>query len=217
MQRDTYNLLSINYLASDEAIARMAKDYSEARSALETVRGDYLKVLVAHSQKALPDAVTASQEDALQAVNFTHDRLYMLVLAAVVTPDVAMADNLPDYEKHRRALERNRRSNFARSSKSTLIAYVAAGGGLQGLKPAEVTKELLRRTVTAAMTTPTPEQRTAKLEASVEGAVREMAEANREDAIDFIDRLHTRLMLLVAKPLTQLTTRRGELTLHPSH
>lgn len=216
-QSDIYNLEAVNYLASDEAIARMARDYSAARGTLETVRGDYLKVLVAHSQKALPDAVTAASEKVLQVIGFTHERLYALVLGAIITPDIAAADGLPESESHRRALERNRRSNFARTAKSTLVAFVAAGGNLQSLKPGEVTKELLRRVVLAAITPPTPEQRTAKLETSIEDAVRAMAKANREDAIEFIDRLHTRLMLLVATPLTQLTHRRGEITLHPSH
>lgn len=217
MQNDVYKLEAVNYLAPDNAVALMAKDYVEARHALTGVQGAYLKVLVAHSQKALPDAVSATKEQMLEAVRFTHDRLYAIVLNAITTPDIAIDNSQPDHERQRRSLERNRRSNFARSAKSTLVAYIAAEGNLLRLKPGEVTKESLREFTATVVTPPTELDRANTIEKRLERTVRQLAEKNREEAIEFIDRLHTALMLIVARPLTQLTARRGELTLHPAH
>lgn len=218
--QDFYKLKTIGYLAPDSAVIEMARDYREATQTGINVRGTYLKVLLAHSQKALADvvgdALRAEKETALAVVQSQHERLYALVLGAVTTPDVALDSGLPDAEKRRRSLERNRRSNFARTAKSSLLAFTNAGGDLKSLKPEDTTKEQLRDWMRTAAP-PAPPRETTRLEGQLEKAVRAMAKEDREEALDFIEELHVRLLQIAARPLTDRVMRRGEVTLHPSH
>lgn len=211
-------LINNRYLASDDTIAEIARNYSAAQGTIGAARGEYLRILIAHTQELVGRIKDQSVEAALGALSAVHDRLYNIILHAVTTPDVEPDDAQPKEERSRRALERNRRSTFARSSKSTVVAFVKSGGKLMELGDLdEITKERLRE-----LTKPKdPPQRVAVggIESKLEQAVTEMAAANREEAIDFIDKLHTKLMLLVARPLTELAMRRGngELTFTSAH
>lgn len=214
---DPYNLLNDGYLVSDEIVTKMARDYSDAQFASSNVRGAYLRVLVAHSKEALGNARRPTTEQALKAVADTHTRLYAVVLAAITTPDVEADEKLSADERRARALERNRRSTFARSAKSTLTTYIRGGGKLQLLVPEEVTKEALRRESEPVERDKNPATRAEKLEAQLEAAVKEMAAMDRDDAQAFVEEMHEKLLQLVAKPLTQRPMKRGELTFHPAH
>lgn len=211
-------LKETGYLAPDSVVIALARDYSDATVTGNIVRGTYFRVLLAHSQKALTDvlgdALKPEKETMLTVVKTTHDRLYKLILNAVTTPDIAAEDNLSDDERARRTLERNRRSNFARTAKSVLMAYANAGGELLLLKPEETTKEQLREWMKARAPL-TPATPTSRLETQLEKAVRAMATEDRETALDFIEELHVRLLQIAARPMTDRTIQRGELTLHP--
>jgi hypothetical protein len=118
-----------NWLLSDSEISKLAAGYVEAGEKAATVRGSYLKALVAHVQAALKKKGPKPTDLAL--VETTSKRLYDVVLAAVSTPNST-------------PLERNSRSAFARSAKATLVLYVKAGGSIRELDPATVTKQALR-------------------------------------------------------------------------
>lgn len=215
-----YNLTANAYLAPDVVIAQMANDYANALSTGATVRGEYLRILFAHSRQALTAKLDrADPKTAAAVLNTTHDRLYSIILTAVTTVDVAPLPDLPAEEQRRRTLERNRRSNFARTAKSTILAFVKSGGDMLQLRPEDVTKEQLRA-LTALNTPSAPETETAApraLESKLKAYVKELAEKDREGAIEFVNDLHLSLLQMVAVPLTNRQMKRGELTLTPAH
>lgn len=212
--KDPYNMLDQGYLVSDDTVAKMAKDFAQANQQTGQVRGAYLRVLVAYSKDGWASAKRASTEQQLDAVNKAHSRLYAIVLDAVTTPDITPIDGLSKEDRTARTLERNRRSIFARSAKSTLVGYIKSGGRLGNLDPTTVTKEWLRKETTPPEPAH-PADRAESLEVKLAAAVKEMAELDREDAKIFIDELHTSLLRLVATPLTRRQMRRGEVTLTP--
>lgn len=129
-----------------------------AKAALlgDQVPGTYLRALIATTQVRLgldgprTSAVrgrVAPPEDSeadLEVLKGVHAEFYTAVLAAVTTPDIAATAGLRKAEAARRAKERNRRSNFARSAKSTLAKYVKLGGNIRGLCVTTITKRALR-------------------------------------------------------------------------
>jgi len=74
-------------------------------------------------------------------------RFYAAVLRGVTTEDIAIEEGLDADEQRRRSLERNRRSAFARSAKSTVSAFITGGGDVRGLDPHNVSKAALRKAV----------------------------------------------------------------------
>lgn len=140
------------YLATDEQVRQLAILNFESSEGFAKTGGTFLRIEVAALQSALgiqprqraggkpqrfdKDNVMATYRD-------VHNRLYALVLDAVVTPDIADNAKLRKAEKQRRALERNRRSNFARTVKSTLGAFIRAGGNVAALVVPSVTKGML--------------------------------------------------------------------------
>lgn len=139
-------LEAIDYLANDDQVAELARIYWAAASRADGEKATYLRVLVAHSIAAARKTRRLTSAQAQKIVDETHDRLYQLVLAAVTTSEVVADPKLPRDEQVRRSLERNRRSNFARTAKYAVDYYLAAGGKLTALVPAQVTKEALRST-----------------------------------------------------------------------
>lgn len=93
--------------------------------------GTYLRVLIAHTQQALHISSKTTKAGTLAAIGEVHNALYLSVLKGVADESVALP-------------ERNRRATFARSAASTLRKFVARGGDIRRLEPAEVTKAALR-------------------------------------------------------------------------
>jgi hypothetical protein len=151
-----------NVIAQLEKRGYLVKDNSDitalAKAALvgDKVPGTYLRALVASAQ--VRTGMEAPRTTALRGrigepadidadvatVTAVHDEFYALVLKAVTTEDIAPEKGLRKAEAARRAKERNRRSNFARSAKSTLTKFVRAGGNIRGLCVLSVTKRQLR-------------------------------------------------------------------------
>lgn len=94
-------------------------------------------------------------------------RFYAAVLRGVTTEDIAIEDGLDADEQRRRSLERNRRSAFARSAKSTVSAFITGGGDVRTLDPNSVSKASLRKAVAA----PEPEDKAARQIATAKGAL----------------------------------------------
>lgn len=104
----------------------------------ESIGTTYLRSLVRYALDALPQA-----DSQAAAVDRTHNTLYPSVLAGVTTPDVAPlppGDKANRAANKARALERNARSNFARTAASTVRGFLEAGGSLTDLDVATVTK-----------------------------------------------------------------------------
>lgn len=207
------------YLISDAAIATLAKEYVTGIASIEKVRGNYLRALVAHSQAACFGTKRLTTEKTLDLVQKVHERLYGIVLSAITTADIAPDAEAPAEEQHRRALERNRRSNFARSAKSTLDAWIQFGGKLKDLRPEDVTKEGLRRG-SGESDRSSPDRLVRSTDRTLrrlEKLVTELVAVDRDAASRVYEELIEKLGPLVAKPLTRRAMKRGEVTLHPTH
>lgn len=137
------------FLATDEQVRALAILNYQSGQQVEASRGTFLKVEVASLQNALGMAPRQRQggkpqkfatDEVMAKYNEVHKHLYSLVLEAVVTDDIKDGPKLRKAEKTRRSLERNRRSNFARSAKSTLAAFIRAGGNVAALVVPQVSK-----------------------------------------------------------------------------
>lgn len=158
-----------HYVATPAQVQLLAAAHWNVAVQLEGANSTYLRVVLVGAQAQLgqkrgrqPNA--AAQMAVLEKV---HATFYAAVLAGVTTEDIAKEDGLEPQESSRRALERNRRSTFARSSKTALANYAKAGGDLRALVVEEVTKASLR----AALAPPPPEDRTARQLATAQGAI----------------------------------------------
>jgi len=211
-------LETTGYLATNEQLAALAQEYASGLGLIGGVRASYLRILVAHSQQdAGRQLKKLTPVQTRKLVQATHDRLYAVVLSAITTPELAADERLSPRENTKRSLERNRRSNFARTAKHAIDLYLDCGGKLWALKPATVTKEELRRIAR-------PDDRgsarglvrsaTRTVERTIK-MVTQLAETNKAAARKLAAELIDKLGLIAAKPLTRRTVKRGELTLHP--
>lgn len=201
------------YIVTDAALATLARDYVDGVSRADTVRGSYLRVLVAHSKRALRSV----KNNALEAVEQTHLHLYGVVLKAITTPDLEAVEGLIAEERDRRTRERNRRSNFARTAKSTLIAWIKAGGQLNTLKPGTVTKDALQAAYATVRAGPAnARERWVRLESRVEALLKTLLDDDLEAAQELADSLQAKIAAAVQpKQLTRSKKKVGEMTLHP--
>jgi len=224
-----HNFARTGYLVTEAALAALAKDYASGVEQTEGVRGTYLRILVAHSKRELETAGVkrATTDAALAAVQRAHEALYTIVLAAITTPDIAPDDEADADETRRRTKERNRRSTFARTSKTTLVRAIEAGERLAALDPATVTKEMLQARYAQVRAGPgTATERIARLRASLERLVRELAEEDKDAAQAAVRETQKGLRAALkpapaepeqpaVRPLTRKRKQVGELTLHP--
>lgn len=131
---------------TDADIATLTKEVLTAADEIETGRSTYLRWLVADTQTELgaeppkirrkPKVLEANEiEGQLAALNKVHERFYAVVTK---TASEALAPAMKD-----RAQELNRRTNFARSSVSTVRTWIKAGNDVTTLAPARVTKSQL--------------------------------------------------------------------------
>lgn len=139
-------LESRGFVASDSDITAIATTVLSAAAADETGRSNYLKTLIATTQKALggeprqrtgkatklDDAATLEQLKALQEV---HERFYAIVLKAA-------GDVVPSGTKDR-GTQINRKSNFARTALSAVRGWVRAGNDITALAAKGATKASL--------------------------------------------------------------------------
>lgn len=127
-----------------EALARIAMT---GDNVIGRVSVTYLRILCADAV-----ALQSTGIEPRRAVDRANDVNYPSVLAGVTTPDVMPFASLDRAESSRRALERNRRSNFARTAKSALAKFVAAGGQLEKIPVSTVTKGWLADATTQLRT-----------------------------------------------------------------
>lgn len=136
---------SKGYVATAADIEALTQSTLVAERDQAQAGSTYLRALIATTQAelgispakrraafAMDDAESKRQLSALETV---HTRFYEAVLKAVQSAAVL------DEQKHiDRKLIYARRANFARSSKSTLRAWIVSGNNLRGLQAAKATK-----------------------------------------------------------------------------
>lgn len=204
-------LAKSGYIASDATLKTLAQNYVSGSDAADEVRGVYLKVLVAHSLREAQNLSNKriTQADAQGAVAAAHALLYAIILDAVTTPDVAADDGVDKDERRRRSKERNRRTTFARTAKSTLLGFVKAGGRLATLEPATVTKEQLRTFAQQARQGPKAVVDQIKAARSrLEKLLATLKETDPEAAQEEVDTTGTTLQAIVTPPKPMRGTRR---------
>lgn len=140
------------YAMSESQVESLAAEYAVASAESARINGTYLRVLVVACQAILGKVKRGrvARDSQLEVLNDVSGKYYAAVLRGVTTPDIAPDDKAEQAERTRRSRERNRRSTFARSAKSTLASWVGAGGDMRGLNAEDVTRDPLLAEVRAA-------------------------------------------------------------------
>lgn len=125
------------FLATEEDVAKLTNSVLNAVQEAESGRKTYLKCLIASTQSELggkPRIRTApkigkldeeARYEQLNALNAVHEKFYIVVVKVA-------ADSVPPTMKDR-AVEVNRRSNFARTALYALRTWVRAGNDITSL------------------------------------------------------------------------------------
>lgn len=202
-------LAKAHFLATDEQIRALAGRYVNGLQAQDSVRGSYLKVLTAATIKAAKPAKGKASE-IMEHLDKVHDHLYEIVVKGVTTPDIADDEHLDAEVRTLRSLERNRRSNFARSAKGSLVAYLKAGGDLFALDPVTVTKAALQAFVISMRAKTADATTLHKAEAAVERIetlCRELADEDQDVAVQTVQELMGRMANLLTEFGKEHTTK----------
>jgi hypothetical protein len=190
-------LESRNYLATDSDVEAIARQHIEGLGAQAT----YLKILVAGTQAALGaeprqrstnPAKTFDQAAHLGALETVHDRYYTIVLRVAS-------------DAFRDSKERNRASNYARSAKSTLRAWIKSGHDVRSLAAGRVSKEALRKAIPRRAVGPprNPAKRMLKLADRLEAIATGPDNGVREAIEAVMQRLANKLMTWGGEPVRE--------------
>jgi len=141
--------MKAKYSMTETQVEALAEEYATATGTTHRVGMTYLRVLVTACQSVTGNKKTrgSSRLDQSAIVEDVANKYYAAVLRGVTTSDIAADVAQPKEEQTRRARERNRRSTFARASKSVLAAFVKAGGDLRELDAETVTRDPLAKFV----------------------------------------------------------------------
>lgn len=150
-------LTASHFVATEAQVEALAVAHLEASGAVAQSQGVYLKVLIAGCQAALGAKRGRAPGAAAQlsVIDKVHEKYYAAVMRGITTPDVAPDDSLEQREQTLRSLERNRRSTFARTAKTTLATFAKSGGDIRGIDLDTVTKQRLRDAFPQSNTEPT--------------------------------------------------------------
>lgn len=121
----------------------------------ETIGTTYLRSLVGTTRATIEaDKVDHDTRAHANVAKRVHGLFYPDILRGVTTPDIQHVNGIGAAESRRRSLERNQRSNFARSADSTLRKWIEAGGDVTRLDPKIVTKSSLYESAKAMRAEP---------------------------------------------------------------
>ena len=124
-----------NFVATIEDIKTLAAQHLTGATAVAKTRSTYLKMLVATTQAELKGTKEITLQMQLNSLELVQKRWKPAVAEAVSTPGID-------------ALERNRRTNFARSAYSLLKSWtLTPGNSFMGLTPAAVTTNGLAKEI----------------------------------------------------------------------
>lgn len=182
-------------------IRTLARQTVDGRQQTLSARGAYFRALVETAQAELGGK--AGQEGQLAAVRHVHRRFYPVVQEATTTPDIAHSVKAPPAERKRRALERNRRTNFARSAYGTIRRWLRADGhDLMKLDSQKVTKSQLLKeappTRKHALTKERMQARADKFIGGLLGFTRQLAKVDQAQAATVANDAIEQLVKLLA-------------------
>jgi hypothetical protein len=130
-------------VVTDDQARELARIHSAGGIVAEKVGNAYLRGLVGR--------IAEEQPFTLEGAAVVIAGLYPFILEGCTTPDIAPSDSDDRAESRRKALERNRRSNWARTTHVALRNFIKAGGGFPEL-PDPLTKSTLIKATTALQT-----------------------------------------------------------------
>lgn len=176
------------FLATEEDVAKVAQSVLNAIADADNGRRTYLKVLIATTQNELGskprvragktaklDAAGVAEQ--IKALDAVHERFYAVVLKVV-------GDSVPTGTKER-ALEINRRSNFARTAMYVVRGWVRAGNDLTTLGVQSVTKSsLFIKRKSKPPSGRVLKARAEKESKSLVGTLMALADADKEAAVE---------------------------------
>lgn len=131
-------LTQAGFFASEEQIEALARYNLQNITGSDAVKGIYLKSLIVGVQKHLEDSQV--EQEPTVVLNIVHERYYKAVMRAVTPQALADDAKLPKDVRRARSQERNRRGNFARSAKSTVLSFIKADGDIMQLNAETITK-----------------------------------------------------------------------------
>lgn len=141
------------YAMTEAQVENLARDIAAAQDVTLGGRTTYLRVLVTHMQATLgrvKRGKSLATQAQLEVLDTVHGRYYVAVLRGVTTHELEPSAGLEQPELTRRSVERNRRSTFARTAKSTLASWIKTGGDMRALDADTVTRDPLAAEVRAA-------------------------------------------------------------------
>lgn len=164
----------------EQRVELLARERVTSAALVSDADGTYLSLVIDAMQAQLGKTRRGKINSVQQAQVLAEvdKRFYAAVLRGVTTPDIAIEEGLEASEQRIRSLERNRRSAFARSTKSTVSAFIVGGGDIRVLDPKTVSKAALRK----AIAPPEPTDRGARQISNTKGAfLRAVARRARGD------------------------------------
>lgn len=122
-------------------IRNLARQFADGKKTIATARGQYFRALIETAQAELDGkADQAAQRATVRAV---HRRFYTIVEEAIASDEILVAAGVT---RKQLGKERNRRTNFARSSHSTIQRWLRAPDhDLTKLNAQQVTKSQLEK------------------------------------------------------------------------
>lgn len=180
-----------HYVATEAQVEDLTVAQWQAASGLEIHNATYLRVTLAQAQaKTGTKARGRHSKDAQLAVLVAVNAIfYAAVLRGLVKADPAIAqdDALEPPEKSRRALERNRRSTFARTSYRELVGFVERGGDLRTLDVETVSKASLRAFGKAPESKDRTERALERAQGAILRAINRLARGDPGAAVERLD------------------------------
>lgn len=181
-----------HFVATEAQVEQLAAAQWACAKGTEEHNATYLKILVAGAQARTGTTKRGrapTKDSQLAVLKEVNGLFYAAVLRGLVgvDPTIAPDDSLEQREKSLRALERNRRSTFARTSYRELVGFVERGGDLRTLDVEAVTKSSLRAFGKPAE----PVDRTARTLERSQGAIlraiNRMARGDPEEALEALE------------------------------
>lgn len=178
----------------DTVVRNLTTAYIEAKGELDATKVTYLRTLVEESQRELGIEPRANNRKAkhigqeeqarqLAAVATVHGRFYAIVNEVV---DASLAE-VPSKDH---TLERNRRTNFARTALYAVRLYIRAGKDLTAVAPARVTKSTLAVEARPAVRSPRRlKNRVERASKAFVTALLELGETDKSVALAELDTL----------------------------
>lgn len=185
-------------ILTNERVRALTKSILEARNTLENGQATYLQGLVETTQKELGAAPRqrtgkvvrldeASIAEQLAALTKVHERCYAIVIEVC-------SENLPTGKE--KALELNRRSNFARTAMSVARSWIRSGRDITALAAAKVTKYNLRVKLESTRQ-PSPARLTRRVEKGITELIEEATKLAALDKAAAIAQLEAALSKIV--------------------